>query len=114
MSFFSELRRRNVLKVALAYLVLGWLMIELVSVFFRILESPEGMVTLVASAVAIAFPFVLVIAWKFEMTPAGMKRTEHLSPNESIPYWSRRKFVVLLLGAGLLAAALRIFQALHG
>jgi hypothetical protein len=113
-NFFSELRRRNVLKVALAYLVIGWLVIELATVFFHLLESPEGMITLVASAIAIAFPFVLLVAWKFEMTPTGMKRTEHLAPNESIPYWSKRKFAALVLGAALIAASLRGYQSFHG
>jgi adenylate cyclase len=112
--FVSELRRRNVLKVAIAYCAIGWLVIELARIFFRILESPAGMVTLVESIVAIVFPFVVVVAWKFEMTPAGMKRTEHLTPNDSIPYWSRRKYVTLILGAAIIAAALRIYQSFRG
>ena len=102
------------LKVAIAYLAIGWLGIELATFFFRLLDSPPGMVTLVASIIVIAFPFVVVIAWKFEMTPGGMKRTEHLAPNESIPYWSKGKYITFIVGAALIAAGLRLYQSFRG
>jgi len=49
----------------------------------------------------------------FEMTPQGMKRTENVSPNEFIPYWSKRKFATLIIGVSLLAGELMIFQFLR-
>ena len=58
----------------------------------------------------LGFPIALVIAWAFEMTPDGMKRTENVSPNEAIPQWSARKFAAFIVTIALLAAALFLFQ----
>ena len=63
--------------------------------------------------VAAGFPIALVIAWAFEMTPEGMKRTENVSPNEVIPQWSGRKFLTLMVTLALLAAGLLVFQLWH-
>ena len=60
--------------------------------------------------VAAGFPIALVIAWAFEMTPEGMKRTENLSPNEHIPQWSGREFAVLIVTTVMLATGLLMFQ----
>ena len=61
----------------------------------------------------LGFPIALVIAWAFEMTPEGMKRTENVSPNEFIPQWSARKFAAMIVSIALLAAALLVFQMLR-
>ena len=58
----------------------------------------------------LGFPIALVIAWAFEMTPEGMKRTEDVSPTENIPQWSRRKFVGFLVGVAVIAAAFFAFS----
>src|SRR5439155_25842436 len=60
--------------------------------------------------VALGFPIALVIAWAFEMTPEGMKRTENVRPDEKIPQWSRRKFAALILVLAICAAALLGYQ----
>ncbi|MGZ5002974.1 MAG: hypothetical protein ACXWAV_06605 [Chthoniobacterales bacterium] len=109
-NFFSELKRRGVFKVALAYAILGWLFIEVVFTLISLWQMPNELAKFVALVVAVGFPVALLISWKFEMTPAGMKRTHELSPNEFIPYWSRKKFAAFMFGAGLLAAALTIYQ----
>lgn len=111
--FISELRRRNVFKVAIAYLVFAWLALEVAAVSFSFIEAPDSLTTAFGLILALGFPFALIIAWKYEMTPAGMKRTERIAPNEIIPYWSRRKFVTLLVTAGVLAAGLFLFQYLR-
>jgi TolB-like protein len=74
-SFFSELKRRNVYKVAVAYAVVGWLVIQVATQVFPFLEIPNWIVRVVIALVAIGFPIVLVIAWAFEATPEGIKRT---------------------------------------
>src|SRR5689334_22431377 len=75
-SFFSELKRRNVYKVAIAYLIVGWLAVQVATQVFPFLEIPNWVVRLVIVLVAIGFPIALVIAWAFELTPGGIKRTE--------------------------------------
>src|SRR3979411_2235633 len=75
-SFFSELKRRNVYKVAVAYAIVGWLLVQIATQVFPFLEIPNWVVRLVIALVAIGFPISLVIAWAFEATPEGIKRTE--------------------------------------
>src|SRR6266700_19469 len=75
-SFFSELKRRNVYKVAVAYAVIGWVIAQIATQIFPFLEIPNWVVRLVIVLIAIGFPIALVIAWAFEATPEGIKRTE--------------------------------------
>jgi TolB-like protein len=75
-NFFAELKRRNVYKVAVAYAVIGWLLVQVATQVFPFLEIPNWVVRLVIALVASGFPIALVIAWAFELTPEGLKRTE--------------------------------------
>jgi TolB-like protein/lipoprotein NlpI len=75
-NFFAELKRRNVYKVAVAYAVAGWLIAQIATQIFPFLEIPNWVVRLVIVLIAIGFPIALVIAWAFEATPEGIKRTE--------------------------------------
>jgi len=75
-NFFGELKRRNVYKVAVAYAIVGWLVVQVATQVFPFLEIPNWIVRLVIVFIAIGFPIALVIAWAFEMTPEGVKRTE--------------------------------------
>jgi adenylate cyclase len=109
-SFFAELKRRNVYKVAIAYAVVAWLLIQAGSILFPTFEAPGWVMKVFITIVAAGFPIALVIAWAFEMTPEGMKRTENLSPNEHIPQWSGRKFAALIVTIVLLATGRLMFQ----
>ena len=75
-NIFTELKRRNVYKVAVAYAVVGWLLIQVATQVFPFLEIPNWMIRLVILLTALGFPVALVIAWAFELTPEGIKRTE--------------------------------------
>src|SRR5256884_1023691 len=75
-NFFSELKRRNVYKVAVAYAVVGWLLVQVATQVFPFLEIPNWIVRLVIALVAIGFPIALIVAWAFEITPQGIERTE--------------------------------------
>src|SRR6516165_8013457 len=97
-NFFSELKRRNVYKVAVGYGVVGWLAIQIAATIVPALHLPDVITTAVVVLVLLGFPIALVIAWAFEMTPEGMKRTADLSPDEAIPQWSRRKFAAFIGG----------------
>jgi len=74
--FFAELRRRNVYKVAIAYAVVAWLLMQIATQVFPFLEIPNWAIRLVIMLIVIGFPIALVIAWAFELTPVGIKRTE--------------------------------------
>jgi TolB-like protein/Flp pilus assembly protein TadD len=109
-NFFAELKRRNVYKVAIAYAVIAWLLIQAGSILFPTFEAPAWVMKAFVTVIAAGFPIALVIAWAFEMTPQGMKRTENVSPDEFIPQWSRRKFATLIVSVAVVAGGLFIFQ----
>src|SRR2546423_13629769 len=104
-NFLSELKRRNVYKVAVAYAVIAWLLIQAASILLPTFEAPAWLMKAFVVVLAAGFVVALVIAWAFEMTPEGMKRTEDVGPNEVIPQWSGRKFAALIavLAIGTLA-----------
>ncbi len=112
-NFFAELKRRNVYKVAVAYLVVAWLLVQAGSILFPTFEAPAWVMKVFVAIVMLGFPIALVIAWAFEMTPTGMKRTENVSPNEVIPQWSARKFAALIVSIALFAGGLFLFQMLR-
>jgi len=99
-SFFLELKRRNVYKVAVAYAVVGWLIIQVATQVFPFLEIPNWVVRLVIAVVAIGFPVALVIAWVFELTPEGIMRTEEAARVPK-PAGSHAWIYVAVIGAGL-------------
>jgi ketosteroid isomerase-like protein len=111
-SLFSELRRRNVFRVALTYAVVAWLLIEIAGVVLPMLGAPEWMITAFVVLLALGFAVALFVSWSFEMTPEGLKRTEDLSPDEVIPYWSRRKFARFIIGTAVVAFGLSAYQLL--
>jgi TolB-like protein/Tfp pilus assembly protein PilF len=109
-NFFSELKRRNVYKVAVAYAVIAWLLIQAASILLPIFEVPPSVMKAFVVIIAIGFVVALIIAWTFEMTPSGMKRTEEIRPDEKLPQWSRRKFASFILALTVCAAALLGYQ----
>ena len=111
-SFFAELKRRNVFRVALTYAVVAWLLIEIAAVFLPMFDAPEWIITAFLVLLALGFAVALFISWAFEMTPEGLKRTEELSPDEVIPYWSRRKFARFIIGMAVIAFGLSAYQLL--
>ena len=81
-NFFAELKRRNVYKVAVAYAVVGWLVMQIAATVVPALHLPDGITTAVVGLTLLGFPIALVLAWAFEVTPEGIKRTEDVAPNE--------------------------------
>jgi len=109
-NFFGELKRRNVYKVAVAYAVVGWLVIQMASTILPMFHAPEWVVQTLTVIVALGFPIALVVAWAFEMTAEGIKRTQDVAADEAIPRWSKRKFAALIVTVALIAAGLLAFQ----
>jgi adenylate cyclase len=109
-SFFTELRRRNVLKVSLTYAVIAWLLIEVALV--PAFDAPGWAIKTLIVLVVIGFITIIFISWSFEATPEGMKRTADISPTEVLPTWSRKKFTIFIVATALLAAAVFLFDLL--
>ena len=109
-NFFAELKRRNVYKVAVAYAVVGWLVMQIAATVVPALHLPDSLTTAVVVVTLLGFPIALVVAWAFEMTPEGMKRTENIAPDEKLPQWSRRKFVGFVIVVALIATSFLGFQ----
>jgi TolB-like protein/Tfp pilus assembly protein PilF len=98
-NFFGELKRRNVYKVAVAYAVVGWLLVQIATQVFPFFEIPNWAIRLIVLAIVIGFPIALVLAWAFELTPEGIKRTEDvdLAPGQR-PRHHAWIFVVIIAG----------------
>src|SRR4029077_16799391 len=114
-NFFSELKRRNVYKVAITYAVVAWLLIQAASILFPTFEAPTWVMK--AFVVFLAFGFVIsvMISWAFEATPEGLKRTEDVPPDVAakLPTWSPRKFATFIIGVAVIAAGLLAYQLLR-
>jgi serine/threonine-protein kinase len=108
-NFFGELKRRHVYRVAIAYGVVAWLLLQVATQVFPFFEIPNWVVRLVVLVMVLGFPIALIIAWAFEMTPQGMKRAEDIAPNEYIPHWSARRFAALIVTIAMLATGLMMF-----
>jgi TolB-like protein/cytochrome c-type biogenesis protein CcmH/NrfG len=102
-SFFAELKRRNVYKVAVAYAVVGWLIAQIATQIFPFLEIPNWIVRLVIVLIAIGFPIALVIAWAFELTPEGIKRTGEIEPG---PRSRNRAWIYIVVIGGAISIGL--------
>src|SRR6266487_4291398 len=104
--FFAEVKRRNVYKVAVAYAVVGWLLVQITTQVFPIFEIPNWALKLIVLVIVIGFPIALVIAWAFELTPAGLKRTEDVDRATEKGGKSHAWIYVVAIGAAISIALL--------
>lgn len=91
MSLWAELKRRNVVRVAIAYLVVAWLLAQVAATFFPALQLPEWTVTFVAALLILGFPLAIALSWAYELTPEGLKKAGDVKPTESITRSTGRK-----------------------
>jgi TolB-like protein/tetratricopeptide (TPR) repeat protein len=110
MSLFNELKRRNVFRVALAFLVIGWLVAQVASTFEEAFNLPQWFDTTVISLLIIAFPIALVFSWAFELTPEGIQREKDIIRDESITQITSKKLDIVTLSAVFILFALMIWQ----
>jgi hypothetical protein len=103
MSLFKELRRRNVLKVAAAYLVVSWLIMQVADVLVPALRLPEWVLTATLYFLVVGFFPAMILAWAFELTPDGIRREQDVDRDESITSHTGRKLDFMIIG--LLAIA---------
>src|SRR5215471_16077699 len=109
-SFFAELKRRNVYKVAVAYLIASWLLIQIATQVFPFFEIPNWAVRLVVLILILGFPAALIFSWAFEITPEGIKRESEIESDKSITRKTGRKLIGLTVVLAVIAASLLLFQ----
>ncbi|MCZ6536638.1 MAG: adenylyl cyclase, partial [Gammaproteobacteria bacterium] len=110
MSIFRELKRRNVFRVAAAYAVVAWLLIEVTATVFPIIKLPDWSVTLVAAFILIGFPLALILAWAFEITPEGIKLEKDVDRSQSVTHVTGRKIDYFIIAALVLALGFFAFD----
>jgi serine/threonine-protein kinase len=109
-SFFSELKRRNVYKVAVAYAVASWLLIQIATQVFPFFEIPNWAVRLVVLVLIAGFPVALIFSWAFEITPEGIKRESEIDPVKSVKAHTGRKIVAMTIALTIVAGGLFVYQ----
>src|SRR5881398_1373619 len=112
-NFFAELKRRNVYKVAVAYAVVSWLIVQIATQVFPFFEIPNWAVRLVVLLLILGFPVALIFSWAFEITPEGIKRESEIDPTTSITHSTGRKIAAFTAVAAAIAAALLVFQLIR-
>ncbi|MEE8371840.1 MAG: hypothetical protein V3R73_06780, partial [Sphingomonadales bacterium] len=109
-NLFSELKRRNVVRVGVAYLVFGWIVMQVIDVIVEPLHLPAWTATMVLVLVIIGLPAALFFAWAFELTPEGVKKTAEVDSDASITPSTGRSLDRMIIGALVLAVALLVFD----
>ena len=105
--FWGELKRRNVVRVAIAYAVVSWLLLQVADVVLDNIEAPTWVFQAILLLLVIGFPVAIIFAWAFELTPEGLKKEKDVDRSESITHMTGRKLDYLNhrgtgIGAGLL------------
>jgi len=110
MNFFAELKRRNVYKVAVAYAVVAWLLIQAASIFFPAFDAPPWVMKIFIIVIIFGFPVALIFSWAFEITPEGIKLESEIASNKSITRRTGRKIVAVTIALAVVAAGLFVYQ----
>jgi TolB-like protein len=98
MSFFAELKRRNVVRVGIAYVLMGWLLLQAADFGLDLIGAPNWVIQAFALLVAIGLPVALFLAWAFELTPEGVKRESEIDRTQSITHKTGRKLDFAIIG----------------
>ena len=112
MSFYEELKRRNVVKAAVLYVVASWLILQIADVLFDAMELPSTWVRLVLAILILGFPLALIFSWVFEITPEGLQREKDVDRSQSITADTGRKVNVLIIVMLTLAIAVVVTDQL--
>lgn len=110
MSLFKELKRRNVFKVAIAYVVVAWLVLQVADVVLNNITAPGWVFKVLMLFIAIGFPFAVIFAWAFEMTADGIKRESDVDRSESITPQTGQKLNLMITGVLVLALGYFVFD----
>ncbi|MEE8370954.1 MAG: tetratricopeptide repeat protein [Sphingomonadales bacterium] len=97
--FYEELKRRNVVRVGIAYLIMGWVLLQIVDTIAPGLGWPDWVMSFFIVLIAIGFPIALFFSWAFELTPEGVKKTAEVDADASITHSTGRKLDFMIIGA---------------
>jgi TolB-like protein/Tfp pilus assembly protein PilF len=109
-NFFAELKRRNVIRVAIFYGAAAWLILQVADVLLDILGAPDGSLRILAAVLVLGLPFALILAWAFEVTPEGIKRESEVDRNLQAGDPAARKLDIATIALLLVAIALLIWS----
>jgi TolB-like protein len=109
-NLLAELKRRNVYKVSVAYAVVAWLLIQAASILFPTFDAPPWVKKVCIAVVILGCPIALLLAWAFELTPEGVKRTDEVPREQSIARSTGRKLDFTIIGVLVLAVTLLLFD----
>ena len=109
-SVWGELKRRNVVKVAVAYAIVGWLLVEVSSVLAPALRLPDSATTFVAFLLILGFPVAMLLTWAYELTPEGMQKSKAVPLSESIAHITGRKLDFVIIGVLSVAVAFFVLE----
>src|SRR5689334_13570562 len=112
-NFFAELKRRNVYKVAVAYAVVSWLLIQAASILFPTFDAPPWAMKTLVVLIALGFPAALIFSWAFEITPEGIVRESEVASDKSITRHPGRKIVAVTIVLAVIAIGLLVFQIIR-
>jgi len=110
-SFFTELKRRNVFRVGIAYLVVAWLVMQVADVVINNVGAPAWVFQIIMMVLGIGFPIVLIMAWAFEMTPEGIKKEKDVDRSQSITTKTGRKLDYTIIGVLVLVAGYFVWES---
>ena len=113
MSFFEELKRRNVVRVAALYVIASWLIMQVADVLFDALELPPDWARLVLAVLILGFPLALIFSWAYELTPEGLKRESEVDRSSSVAHVTARRLDYITIGLvaiGIILFAINIFS----
>jgi len=113
-SFFAELKRRNVYRVAVAYGVIAWLVVQAASIVLPTFDAPPWTLRLTIIFLALGFPLAAALAWIFEITPEGVKRTDDVAPQQSVGRATGRKIDVVIIVVLAAVIGLLVFDRFRG
>ena len=97
-SVWGELKRRNVVRVAVAYIIAAWLLLQLADIVLNNIEAPDWVFQAILLLVVLGFPIALIFAWAFELTPEGLKKEKDVDRSESITHITGRKLDFAIIG----------------
>jgi len=109
-SLFGELKRRNVVRVGAAYIIVGWIVVQIGQLLFEAFGTPEWVIKTVIVLIAIGFPFALLFAWAFEITPEGVKKTREVDLSASLTHSTGKKLNFVIMASLVVALAYFIWE----
>src|SRR6202022_5141986 len=109
-NFFAELKRRNVYKVAVAYVVVAWLLLQAASILLPAFDAPPWVMKIFIIVIIFGFPVALIFSWAFEITPEGIKLESEIEQSKSIARRTGRKIVAITIALAVAPAGLFVYQ----